>query len=550
MRSRLLIIVALVLGPAAPTQAGAAEPPDTVVAPGRVVLASTATAPEPNVDAGGATAAVALPDGGAVLAGGDRGRGLVLARVSAQGLPEPTFGTAGISRVALPAGGASVLQLLRRPDGRLLVVVATPGVSRPGLQVVGLTAQGFRDASFGDDGVAATGLVAACGPCDPVTLQPDGGLLAGGAVGGPGAYAGTVVRLTPDGAPDDAFGSVRIPGATGPDGGVHATSATASRITVLARGDSGVLLTALEPAGGADASFGAGRPQVVPDAPALSMLVHGDGAVDVLGLSSISRFAADGRPDRGFGAQGVVALPGAGAFVPPARLLAGGDASVLLVRAGGFEPRLVSDPSLVVRRVTRTGEIQAVGSPSLGFGGGYASPGRSTRLLLGGVDQDSFLLTQLLRRPDGGFLAVGGTRTIRYTGEGSGSSRGFFSLAGLTATLQPDPSIGGPLRPATARIRVPAQRAELDARTRRIRVRVGPTAPGLVLLRVRDRDGRVLGQVVAPLHGRTAVVVRVPLTADGRRLLARGRRTAVVVGHELRDLVGGTSAGSTAGTLR
>lgn len=546
----LLVVLALGFPAAGQAQSGA------VVGPGRVVLPTTATAPEPNVDAGGASAAVALPDGGAILVGGDRGRGIVLARVTATGAPDPAFGSAGIARVLLPGGGFSVLQVLRRPDGRLLVAGTPVGAATaralPALQVVGLTPQGFLDAGYGDGGIGRTGLQGSCGGCEPVALQPDGGVVAGGQRGPAGAATGLVTRLDAAGRVDVGFGTQGVATIPGADGGVYGTAVTAlGRIVVLAGGRAGgKLVAALDPSGAPDGGFAAGRPQTVADPAAFTMLVHDDGDVDVLGQSSIARFTAAGQPERSFGAGGVVALPGGGAFVPQSRMLAGADGSTLLARPGGYEPRLTNDPSLVVRRVTRTGEVQAVASPSLDFGGGYASPGRSTRLTLGGVDQDSFVPAQVLRRADGGYLAVGGTRIIRYTGEGEGFSRGFFAVAGLTGSWAPDPSVGGPLRATGARVRLLPQRAALGARARRVRVRVKATAPGIVLLRVRDGADRVLAQVVAPLYSTASTVVRVPLTPDGRRLLGRGRRTAVTVGHEFRDVVGARSAGVTSGALR
>lgn len=548
-RRRLLLALSFAALWAAPATAAT----DPVVGPGRTVLVQTATAPGPQADTAGASTGVVLPDGSAVLVGADRGRGLVLARVRGDGTPDLAFGVGGVARVALPSRDVTVLEILRRPDGGLLVAVA--GAREPArLQVVGLTAAGALDTAFGRSGVAETGLRAGCTGCEPMALQPDGGVaVVGDRSAGEGVQA-VVTRLAPDGAPDGTFGTggtAAIPGASG--GASHGLALAGrgdGRLVVLAAAQGGDLVAGLAADGSADGAFASGGAAELGDQRAYELLVHPDDTVDVLGAGSIARLRATGERDPLFGRAGVSALEVASPFLPPVHLLAGADGSVLLARSGSHDPHLPGDPSIVVGRVTRTGASRALGAPSLGFGGGVGSRGRSTRLTLGGVAQDSFQLGRLLARPGGGFLAVGGTRLLRYTAAGTGTSRGFFAVAGLTPSLAPDPAFGGPIRPATARVTVLAQRAALDARQRRIRVRVRASGPGLVLLRVRDTAGRVLAQVVATVHGRRATTVRVPLTAEGRTLLARGRRTPVIVGHEIRDVVGGTSAGSTSGTLR
>src|SRR4051794_981351 len=83
-----LALCALLFGLAPAVAAGA---------PGRVVVAVAATGPQPNVDsAGGASVAVALPDGGAVLAAREGPRELVLLRIRASGALVASFGRAGV----------------------------------------------------------------------------------------------------------------------------------------------------------------------------------------------------------------------------------------------------------------------------------------------------------------------------------------------------------------------------------------------------------------------------------------------------------------------
>ena len=63
---------------------------------------------------------------------------------------------------------------------------ATPPVSKyenGQLVVVGLSAGGALDPTFGDGGVAAPGLQSNCGFCSPAALAPDGSLVLTGNTG-------------------------------------------------------------------------------------------------------------------------------------------------------------------------------------------------------------------------------------------------------------------------------------------------------------------------------------------------------------------------------
>src|SRR4051794_3597373 len=81
-----------------------AAPASAAVAPGRVTFPLSAAATVQSVDVFAPSLGAALPDGGAVLAGTDRGKGLLLAQLRADGSLDPRFGTGGISHVAVPFG--------------------------------------------------------------------------------------------------------------------------------------------------------------------------------------------------------------------------------------------------------------------------------------------------------------------------------------------------------------------------------------------------------------------------------------------------------------
>ena len=165
-----------------------ARPSMAAVAPGRVVFSVGALRSSGTFqDTGGAWRAVALPDGGAVLVAPDP-MGLVAARIGADGSLDASFGTGGVTHVAVPpVAGLPVsdtssfepVQVLRLLDGRLVVVgqdSPTAVTQLPSAVVLRLTASGVLDPTFGDGGIArpelAVGALAA--------LQPDGAVVVSG----------------------------------------------------------------------------------------------------------------------------------------------------------------------------------------------------------------------------------------------------------------------------------------------------------------------------------------------------------------------------------
>ncbi len=124
--------------------------------PGRALISADAGTVAPDVDGGYLTAALALPDGGAVLAGGMPTAPNLLVEMLPDGARDAGFGADGVTRLAGPAS-ARIAQILRQPDGRLLVVssVNTAG-SR--FTVSRLNANGTPDATYGRQGVVATQL--------------------------------------------------------------------------------------------------------------------------------------------------------------------------------------------------------------------------------------------------------------------------------------------------------------------------------------------------------------------------------------------------------
>jgi uncharacterized delta-60 repeat protein len=265
---------------------------DAVFTPGRVVFSVGAPEPQKDVDAGGASVAVALPDGGAVLIAPEGGRGLVAARIRSNGSLQRRFGREGVARVRLPLPAATLttppgraftpLQVLAQADGRLVVVgtgFARTRFELPQMILLRLTADGALDRSFGQGGIAQPGVEASCGGlCHPASIQADGAIVVTGNTGGllsppkgpgtPANFQWVVARLTAVGALDASFGQnglVAIPSARGmQNGGFGAALLGDGRIVALGRETSAPLLIRLLPTGAPDPSFHGGVPASLP----------------------------------------------------------------------------------------------------------------------------------------------------------------------------------------------------------------------------------------------------------------------------------------------
>ena len=534
----LAVQLATLAAGAAPATAASAA-----VAPGRVAFSIASNVPVSNVDAGGAGAAIALPEGGALMLAADGPR-VAAIRMRADGSLEPSFGNGGIARITVPGSFFWAKQILRQPDGRLVLVGSGRSASRfelPRFLLARLTANGALDPSFGTGGFAAPDLQAG-----GAALAPDGSIVLTGNTGrvspeiatnpqAPNTFRWVVQRLTPAGNVDPAFGSVALGGQTSsavvvrPDG----------RIVALGSDRNVSRLAGLTASGAPDPTFNGGLPLDVPVDNGQALLLRTGGAIDVAGFTRIARVTPAGVPDPGFGAGGAVDLGQRLAGAPALLPAPGGGTTVQWTT---YEAASAGVPRLYVQHISAAGALGPRAGISPAFGGGLAA----SRL---GVEQNSFR-GKLVQRPDGSHLAVGAVSVVRYTGEGEGFSAGLVAVAALSPSFAPDTSFGGPRQPASARVRVPRQRARSDVSLDRVLVRVTASGPGLVQLRVRDGRRRTLAQAVEPVFAAGTTSLRVRLTATGRRLLRGARNKRVLVGHDFRDVLTGRDRGVVAARLR
>jgi uncharacterized delta-60 repeat protein len=256
------------------------------------------------------------PDGKMVLAGWS-GEHVAVARLNANGMPDSSFGQGGSA--VIDAGphvrpneyqfaGAAAIQ----PDGRIVVV----GGSGSSFLALRLRSDGAIDTTFGESGFVRVSL--ASGWANAVVVQPSGSIV----MAGPAGVEFGLVRLLPDGSLDSTFGLDGIVQTPVEGRGVVNAMAQAgddlvvagaiakrySRTLVVARyGPDGTLVESFGDAGLAVASGCAGWSE------AHAIAVDSVGHLVVAGTCGtrqerleVTRFAADGTADTGFGTDGVV----------------------------------------------------------------------------------------------------------------------------------------------------------------------------------------------------------------------------------------------------
>ena len=276
-----------------------------------------------------------------IPSGGNTGT-LAVARYLSDGSLDPSFGAGGKAIHSLVGDGMfeQFYAVAVQGDGKVLIA----GAVRFGtiddpiqLAVVRLRADGSLDTDFGDQGVAKV-LAGTQSQGFHVALAPGGGVVAAGWAVSGGQQVPLVVRLTATGDPDPGFDGDGVRVLPGTWGGLAGGVAVASDGDVVVglwsnsiySHDWGVVR--LTPAGALDGAFGGG------DGAVTSTLTSTDGGVLMEGLAidsqgrivaggsaaanlpAVARYTAAGDPDSLFGPGGVVV----------------DSSSEAQVRAGGF----------------------------------------------------------------------------------------------------------------------------------------------------------------------------------------------------------------------
>ena len=272
-----------------------------------------------------ATGVLVQPDGRIVVPGsGGAGEDFIVARVGANGSPDPSFSGNGFADFSLGAGLDEADDVARQADGKIVAAGFTSDAADVSKgAIVRLNPDGSLDGSFGDGGGLAT--TDAGGTTNVVTkllIQPDGKIVAAG-YGGPG-LDGVVTRLNPDGLPDSSFDGDGT--ATFDFGGTNYVDAIArqsdGKLVVLGWNSAGGMwLVRLNVDGSPDTSFdGDGRKPLVPFTGDIGydVLVQPDGKLVLIGggVESgflVSRLTPDGSFDEDFADRSGIAAINFGA---------------------------------------------------------------------------------------------------------------------------------------------------------------------------------------------------------------------------------------------
>jgi uncharacterized delta-60 repeat protein len=581
LRPRLLTAL-LIAGLGLPAGAQAAVGPTVSTAPGRVVFPVDDGSPVDNVDAGGASLATALPDASTLLIGSGAGSVLYAAKLGPRGALDRSFGTGGVTSLPAPNRATSgLLQVLRQPDGKLLLVsaqqLATPRFAPPLLRVTRLNADATLDRSYGVDGTATTAVAEGCGACTVAALQEGGAVVLTGTTGevapppAPLSLHWALTRLTPAGAVDGGFGAdgiVTIPTAISTSG-FNVAIGSGDTIVTEAQSqlgpDTQLLLTRLTSSGAPDPTFAGGTPVVVPFSSGFLMLLQDDGSIVLNGLTGgsfapgsatpvhqlLGRYTAAGTPDEAFGHGGVADL---GAEIGLSQILPAAGHAVLAVGTASATIPLGLPVSgrLNVRLVAPDGTT----GPALGrdidlpFGGGGSSFVVSVRpRRVGSLAQNSFFGRRLVPRTDGSYLVPGAVQVSQPTGEGTGFSIGRFAAAALTPSLRLDTTFGGPAAPLGLSARLVRQSAQSARARHGIRIVLKASAVGLAHVKV-THGGRAIAHSLLPVFTTTSRTLPVELTHYGNTYLRHHRNVSVSVTATARDLLTSSARTTARGRLR
>jgi uncharacterized delta-60 repeat protein len=359
--------------------------------------------------------AVALQSDGKIVAAGNSSAvgvfsvSFALARYNTNGSLDSTFGSSGTVLTSFGGNLSAAFDVAVQPDGKIVVVgVAGSGAAGSDFGIARYSATGTLDPTFGTGGLVTTDFGGGSDQANGVALQPDGKIV----VVGPLQGKFGVARYNPDGSLDSTFGSGGkvITDASPSFDGAFDVAVWNGKIVVgggtglFASGASDFQLVRYDSDGTLDSSFG-GSGIVTTDFGAsdniFGIAVTADGKITAAGGTkgaspgdfAVARYNSDGSLDSTFDGDGKATTDfsadsddvGEGVVVQPT-----GSITVAGI-AGSGSP----GTAFAVVRYTATGNLDtAFGS------GGKASA------VFGNPINNAF---DILAQPDGKVVVAGGT---------------------------------------------------------------------------------------------------------------------------------------------
>ena len=386
--------------------------------------------------------------GDVVAAGTTGCRRGIVARFLENGAPDHAFGTVGVFQYWPDAASLSsaFFGLDVAPDGTVVAVgrevrEEKSGEVRTYLLVVRLTAQGQPDPSFGTDGVVRLRVSDDLLPdsqLNDLVIYPDGRVLSVGYVLIGGAYQSVVTRLNADGTPDATFeggglvvhdfgdGGPDVSNALlyGPDGAIYIGG------SLLADNTFAFFAARLRFDGTRDPTFGTAGVAVI-ESPAGASCVARDVVLDLqvrLALAgdctqssnqtwAIARVLPDGGTDSTFGDEGVARPTAPGTSQSLYGLVRQGDGRLLVagsVVTSGIPVWAVA--RVLEGAVTATDPAPASGALALAVAPNPATDAARVRFTLDTVEETSVTLYDALGRVavriDAGTLPAGAQERV------------------------------------------------------------------------------------------------------------------------------------------
>ena len=322
---------------------------------------------------GRAYAVAIQPDGKIVLAGVASYDGFGVARHRPDGSLDTSFGGTGAFQTTFAAPSAAYAVAIQS-DGKIVVVgtagwTGYPGKRRNSFAVARYTADGQLDGSFGADGIVSTRFNLATAEAYAVAIQPDGKLIVAGRAG----RAFALARYGGDGSLDTSFGSdgkLRTRFLKRPsweaaadvviqaDGGILMSGAACDGARCS------VALARYLPDSSLDASFGEGGIVLAPSRRVTGgqLAVQADGKIVVGAGHLLFRFDPDGALDTSFSDDGWVRTATAAFGVGLQE-----DGKIVVTGPGKWEPYYFTvarfDPAGLLDRSFGDGGSTEVGFP-------------------------------------------------------------------------------------------------------------------------------------------------------------------------------------------
>jgi len=363
------------------------------------------------------------PDGKIVVAGYTTASQIDVARYSANGSLDTTFGTNGVALLPVPTGsGQGVDRVLIQPDGKILVARDN--------DLARFTSSGTPDSSFGTGGLVTLSSVDR-----DLALQPDGKIVVL-----VGLTSEVLERFNSDGSVDRSFGS----------GGQVMLNPNQAEVVVALQTDGRIIvagsqLDRFNPDGTIDSSFGTNG-QVTLSVPAEAVAVQPDGRIVVAGSEqgfamSLGRFDTNGSVDATFGSDGVAVI-----YTPNVPHEGGGVRKVLIQVDG----KIVVDTDYIDTALTQPFNnsllVRCNPNGTLDSTFGSVAPGVTVNNGLAGASGGAIAM-----QSDGKIVAVGtatgasqsGPMMIRYTADSpiSDPNQRFLTQVYLDLLQRPvDPS--------------------------------------------------------------------------------------------------------------